>query len=288
MKPAPFDYLRPASLEQALEALADGGEDAKVLAGGQSLVPMMNLRLARPSSLVDIGDLPGLSYLLEEDGALRIGALTRHEQVEHYPGVLDGFALLPQAARWVGHEPIRARGTFGGSIAHADGAAEWCLVAMLLGAEISARSVRGTRTVAAEDFFVGPFTTTLEPDEILTEVRLPRGRAHAHVDEFARRHGDFAVVAAAVAFDLDAGRVRDARAVLGGVAGRPLVIGEVATTLEGEVPSPELFAEAGRVAAAAIDPPGDIHGSPAYRRELASTLVRRALTAAARTPGVHQ
>jgi aerobic carbon-monoxide dehydrogenase medium subunit len=280
VKPAPFAYHRARSLEDALEVLATGDEDAKILAGGQSLVAMMNLRLARPSLLVDINDLPGLSYVLEEGEGLRVGALARHSQLEWYPGDAPGFAILPQAARWVGHYPIRARGTFGGSIAHADAAAEWCILAVLLEAEIVARSPRGIRTIPAESFFQGLFTTALQQDEVLTEVRLPRGYDCAAIDEFARRHGDFAIVAAAVAYDLEGGLITRPRVVLGGVADRPADLAEVAELLDGEQPSHDLFTEAGQLARTLVDPPSDIHGSAEYRRDLAAALVQRALIAA--------
>lgn len=281
MKPAPFEYHRARSVAEAVDLLERGGEDAKVLAGGQSLVAMMNLRLARPTVLVDINDLPGLSYVLEEDGGLRVGALTRHCQIEHYPGLLEGFAILPEAARWVGHYPIRARGTFGGSIAHADAAAEWCMLALLLDAELVVVGPQGTRTVPADGFFQGLFMTTLAPDEVLTEVRFPRGYSQAAIQEFARRHGDFAIVAAAVRYDLEEGVIRRPRVVLGGVADRPVAVPAVVDVLDGEAPSGELFAEAGRVAATGITPPADIHGSSDYRRDLAQVLVERALSAAA-------
>ena len=282
MKPAAFEYHRAQTIDEAIALLSRGGDDAKVLAGGQSLVAMMNLRLARPSVLVDINALPGLSYVFEDDGGLRIGALTRHCQIEHYPGDLDGFSILPKAARWVGHYPIRARGTFGGSIAHADGAAEWCMLAVLLEAELVARGTGGTRTVAADGFFHGLFMTDLQPDEILTEVRLPRGFTNASIQEFARRHGDFAIVAAAVGYDLAGGVIRRPRVVLGGVAERPVVAADVTGLLDGEAPSEALFAEAGRVAAAGLSPPSDIHGSAAYRKDLAAVLVERALVDAGR------
>lgn len=285
MKPAPFEYHKAHSVEEAAALLARGGEDAKVLAGGQSLVAMMNLRLARPSVIVDVNDVPGLSYVFEQDGALRIGALARHCQLEHYPGVLDGFSVLPEAARWVGHYPIRARGTFGGSIAHADSAAEWCMLAVLLDAEIVATKTGGSRTIAVDDFFLGLFMTTLEPDELLTEVRLPHGYTNAALREFARRHGDFAIVAAATAFDLDDGVIRRPRIVLGGVANLPLAVPEAAALLDGERPSAELFEEAGQAVSRSIEPPSDIHGSAEYRKELAGVLVERALADANERPG---
>jgi carbon-monoxide dehydrogenase medium subunit len=287
MKPAPFRYLRAADLADALDLLAEHGDDAKVIAGGQSLAAVMNLRLSRPELLVDIDRVPGLSYVLPEDGAVRIGALTRHRQVERYPGVLDGFELLPRAARFVGHYPIRTRGTFGGSIAHADPAAEWVLLATLFDAEITVAGPRGSRNVPADGFFHGFFTTAVEPDELVTEVRFPTGVSCSAITEFARRHGDFAVVAAAVGFDLDEdGRIAAPRLALGGVASTAVRLREAAGVLDGAQPADDVFAEAARVAAAEIDdPPADSHGDAAYRRYLSATLVRRALTEAMHDAG---
>jgi carbon-monoxide dehydrogenase medium subunit len=282
VKPAPFRYVRAEHLEHALSLLAEHGEEAKVIAGGQSLAAVMNLRLSRPEMLIDIDRLPGLSYILPDGHGVRIGALTRHRQIERYPGLLEGFDLLPTAAALVGHYPIRTRGTFGGSIAHADPAAEWVLLATLLDAEIEVASADGTRTVAADGFFHGFFTTAVRPDELVTEVRLPSRVARSAVTEFARRHGDFAIVAAAVGFDLDGdGRMTGPRVALGGVASTALRLPDAEAVLAGNPAGAEVFEEAARVAAAEIDdPPADAHGDAAYRRHLAATLVRRALTEA--------
>lgn len=277
MKPAPFAYHRAESVAHAVELLSQLGDGAKVLAGGQSLVGMMNFRLVRPAALVDVNRVPGLSYILQEDGALRIGALTRHRDVERYPAPLDGFSVLPRAARWVGHLPIRTRGTFGGSIAHGDPASEWCILASLMDAEIVAAGPRGRRTIGIGEFFDGFLSTTLEPDELLVEVRFPRPFQHTGLQEFARRHGDFAIVAAAVAFDVAEGVVRDARVALGGVAATVRRVLEAEAALEGAEPSQERFGAAARAAAAAVDPPGDIHGSSQYRKDLTAVMVRRAL-----------
>lgn len=279
MKPAPFRYLRAETLDHSLELLAEHGDEAKVVAGGQSLVAVMNLRLSRPEALVDIDRLPGLGHIVQDDSGLRVGALVRHREVERYPGVLDGYELLPRAARFIGHLPIRTRGTFGGSIAHADPAAEWVLLARLLDAQVVVRSARGSRVVDAADFFHGFFMTALEPDELVTEVRFPRAAAHSAITEFARRHGDFAIVSAAVALDLDdQGRVADPALALGGVASVPVRLPEAAAVLAGNEPSPDCLDEAAAVAATEFDdPPTDAHGDARYRRHLARTLVRRAL-----------
>lgn len=278
MKPAPFRYLRAEGLDHALDLLAEHGEEAKVIAGGQSLAAVMNLRLARPEALIDIDRIGGLSYVVAEQGQLRVGALTRHRHIERYPAVLDGFELLPRAARFVGHYPIRVRGTFGGSIAHADPAAEWVLLATLLDADIVLARAGSRRTVAARDFFQGFFTTAAAPDELVVEVQFPTAVTHAAITEFARRHGDFAVVAAAVGFDLEDGRVRSPRLALGGIASTARRLEEAAAALDGVEPTPQLLDDVARIAAAEIDdPPADAHGDATYRRHLVATLVRRAL-----------
>jgi aerobic carbon-monoxide dehydrogenase medium subunit len=282
VKPAAFEYHRVDRVEDALERLAELGEDAKVLAGGQSLVPMMNFRLVRPPALVDITRIPDLRYVLRDGDALRVGALSVHREIEllRDPDITSGYELLPRAARWVGHYPIRTRGTFGGSIAHGDPSAEWCMLAVLLDATIVAAGPDGEREIPAADFFLGFFTTALEPGELLTEVRFPRPRPHAAIQEFARRHGDFAIVAAAVAVDLDEDRIADARVVVGGVDEVPLRLPAAEEALEGAAPGGEAFAEAGRAAGAAVDPSSDVHGSAQYRKELTEVLVRRALAEA--------
>jgi aerobic carbon-monoxide dehydrogenase medium subunit len=282
MKPAAFAYHRAESVEEAVGLLAELGDDAKVLAGGQSLVAMMNFRLVRPTALVDINPVRGLGYIIDDrgdggsGGGLRIGAMTRHRDVERYPGLLGGLDVLPRAARWVGHYPIRTRGTFGGSLAHADPSAEWCVLSLLLDAEILVTGPDGVRVVAAQDFFRGFLEPALAHGELVTEVRFPRRVQRAGFQEFNRRHGDFMIVGAGVAFDLDDGRCRDVRIALGGVGATPVRVPEAEAVLEGELAGPDAFVEAGRAAAAAIDPPGDLHGSSAYRRELASVLIGRA------------
>lgn len=283
MKPASFEYHRVGTVSEAVERLGELGEDSKVLAGGQSLVPMMNFRLARPTALVDISRVGELKYLEREGDALRIGALTAHSQVEGMtdPDLLDGFAVLKHAAKWVGHYPIRTRGTFGGSVAHADPTAEWCLLAVLLDAEMVARGPNGERTIAAPDFLLGFLTNALEPDEILIEVRFPRPAPHATLQEFARRRGDFAIVAAAVALDMDGEKCSTARIVIGGVDDVPVRVGEAEAVLAGSTLGSEAFEEAAQAAAKHVEPASDIHGSAEYRRHLTSVLVKRALVEAA-------
>jgi aerobic carbon-monoxide dehydrogenase medium subunit len=293
VKPAPFTYHVAHDVAEAVALLTDLGEDAKVLAGGQSLVPMMNLRLARPSALIDITRIPGLSYLRARPDGLHVGALTRHRAVEttNDPAVLAGFGVLQRSARWIGHYPIRSRGTFGGSIAHGDSTAEWCILAVLLGGQVILAGPAGRRQVSAGDFFEGFFTTAAGPDEVITEVWFPAPAPHAALTEFAARQGDFATVAAAVSLDLDgeddadsngqAGRrCRSARIVLGGVSPVPFVVD--AASLAGQTASPATWREAGELAAAQIDPPEDESGDARYRKRLTATLVSRALAEAAR------
>lgn len=289
MKPAPFRYHLAGDVAEAVSMLAELGEDAKILAGGQSLVPMMALRLARPSDLVDVTRIAGLSYLRAGPDGLRIGALTTHRMVEttRDPAVLDGFGVLPRAARWIGHYPIRTRGTFGGSIAHADATSEWCLLAVLLNAQIVLAGPGTTparRTVPASEFFWGLFTTAAEPDEMITEIWFPRPSRNAALVEFALRQGDFAVVAAAVSIDLDnreRGRIcQSARIVLGGVGSVPFVVETGA--LAGLPATASTWREAGELAASQIDPPENAGGDAAYRRRLTATLVARALDEASR------
>ena len=280
MKPAPFAYHRAHSVGEAVGLLAELGDEAKILAGGLSLVPMMNFRLARPAALVDVTRIAGLSYLRADRDGLRIGALTTHRAVEtsRDPAVLAGFGVLPRSARWIGHYPIRSRGTFGGSIAHADPASEWCLLAVLLGARVVLAGPDGQRTVPAAEFFHGYYTTAARPDEMITELYFPRPAPQAMLTEFAQRQGDFAVVAAAVSVDVEDGACRSGRVVLGGVGPLPAQID--AGVLAGQPATTETWRAMGEHAAGQIDPPDDTHGSTEYRRRLAATLVARALAQA--------
>ena len=280
MKPAPFEYFAPDTVEEALGLLREHGDEAKVLAGGQSLVPAMNFRLARPAVIVDIGRLGELAAIDDSaPGAVTVGARVRHLDLERnrIGGPLG--RLLADTARWVGHYPIRVRGTFGGSLAHADPAAEWCVLARALDAEMGCRSTDGARTVAAADFFEMVFTTALEPHELLERVTLPRlpDSFGVGMAEFARRFGDFAIVLAVAAVDRDGEGIRSARIALGGVEGRPVLAAAAEQALAGVEASPDAIAAAAAAAADSVDPVGDIHGSPEYRRDLVRTMVTRAL-----------
>ena len=279
MKPAAFAYHAPSSLNQVYDLLEQVGEDGRVLAGGQSLVPAMNFRLARPAALIDINRVPGLDRIEQHSGQLRIGAMTRHARFEQ--PITDGplGRLLPRAAACIAHTPIRSRGTFGGSLAHADPAAEWCAVSLALDAEIVAASRHGTRTIPASQFFTTIFTTALRPDEVLTEIRLPQLDAswRCGFAEFSRRAGDYALAMAVVALRLDHGIIRQARIALGGVASTPVLAPTAMQTLTDATPDEAVLAEAAAAARAEVNPEGDIHGSAEYRRDLVRVMVARAL-----------
>ncbi|HEY7485255.1 MAG TPA: FAD binding domain-containing protein [Streptosporangiaceae bacterium] len=281
-----FEYRRAAELPEVLAVLTEHGDDAKVLAGGQSLVPMMHLRLARPGVVVDINRLPGLDGVSAGDGELRLGALVRHRRLER-PVVGDPLgALLAAAARHVGHLPIRARGTFAGSLAHADPAAEWCLVAVAVAARLVLASSAGERVVAADDFFDYPFVTALRADELITEVRLPLLGPATGVAfrEQAPTAGAFAHVAACATATVESGRVTAARLALGGVAGRPRTLPGVVAPLVGAAPEDEAldwaFDEVRHGVLAAVDPPDDLLVPADYRRALAAELAVSALAEA--------
>lgn len=290
MKPAPFQYFAPQSLDEALDLLAEHGSDAKPLAGGQSLIPAMNFRLAHPAVLVDLNRIPELQYIDDTarpfesratEKIFRIGGMTRHRTVELSSVVATHAPLVTKAMPFVAHPAIRTRGTIGGSLAHADPAAELPAVMLALGATIVTSSRTGTRQIAASDFFVGLFTTALEPGEIVTEVRIPLqpSRTGVAFDEVSRRHGDFALagVAATVTVN-ESGRCSRANVALLSVADKPVIAATIARHLEGQVPSAEAIRAASEAAAAAdIDPTSDIHASSRYRRQLAAVLTRRVL-----------
>lgn len=282
MKPAAFRYFGPRSVEEALDLLAEHGEDGKVLAGGQSLVPAMNFRLARPATLIDINRIAALDYLREENGALRIGALARHTRFEQplASGPLGPF--LPRVAHQIAHLPIRVRGTFAGSLAHADPASEWCCVAATLDAELVAASRRGTRSLTPPDYFTGALTTALEPDELLTEIRLPLlgGEWCSGFAEFSRRAGDYALAMAAVFLRLENGRIVEARLGVGGAADRPSRIAVAEQALIGSDGGAEARRAAGDAAARAIEPLEDVQAGAEYRRDLVRAMVGRAVAQA--------
>lgn len=284
MKLPPFDYHAPQSVDELLALLAAHGEDAKILAGGQSLVPLLALRLARPAVLIDLRRVPGLGEVAEEADALTLGAMIRERAVETASAVRRRIPLLADAAPLIGHPAIRARGTVGGTISHADPAAEIPAVALALDAEILACSAaRGERSIPAADFFGGFLSTTLGEDEAVIAVRFPvaNGRTGACFDEVARRHGDFAIVGAATQVRLDsAGRVADARIVLTGVSDTPLRRHEAERAINSVAATADAFEAAADAAAQGLTPPADLHGTSAYRVHLVRVLVRRALETA--------
>jgi aerobic carbon-monoxide dehydrogenase medium subunit len=278
-----FEYEAPATIANALDLLAEHEDEANVLAGGQSLIPLLALRLARPGLLIDINGLRELSGVTLTDGSVVIGAMTREYVAEESEIVADRVPLLAAALPLIGHEAIRSRGTIGGSLAHADPAAELPAVARALDAEFVVRSRAGDRVIPAAEWFQGYLVTARRGDEILVEVRFPAAvpGTGATFVEVARRHGDFAIVGLAVSLTLADGVISDARLAFSGVADVPVRATEAEDLLLGERPSPELFADAARRATAGLDPAADLHGSSEYRKKVAATLVRRGLRAAA-------
>ncbi|MFN8544463.1 MAG: xanthine dehydrogenase family protein subunit M [Candidatus Binatia bacterium] len=285
MKPARFDYADPTTLGEVIALLRQHDGEAKLLAGGQSLMPMLSMRLARPGLLIDVNRIPGLDYIRETDGVLAIGTMARKRAVEDSDLVARRNPLVRAATLLVGHQQIRNRGTVGGSMAQADPAAEYPALAVALDADLRATGPGGERTIRAADFFVTFLTTALEPAEVLTEVRFPvlPARTGWSVLEVARRHGDFAIAGAVTTLTLDGGgRVGAARIVLFGVGSTPLRARQAEDRLVGQVPGEKLFAEAAAAVDQAIDEPmSDVHATAEYRRHVAQVLTRRALAESA-------
>jgi CO/xanthine dehydrogenase FAD-binding subunit len=289
MKPPPFEYYRAGTLDEALALLGRHGPAARVLAGGQSLLPMMKLRLARPAVLVDLNRAAELAYVRPENGAFVFGAMARLFELQS-PTVRSLQPMLAAAAPHIGHAAIRHRGTVCGSLAHADPAAELPVLALALDAELGVAGPAGTRTIAARDFFVTYLTTSLGPGEILREARfpLPSPTSGWSFMELARRHGDYAMASVATLLDVGAGgTIARARVALGSVADRAVRSDEAERALVGQSGTPALFEAAAAAAAARLDPPADVHGSGAYRREIARVLVERALAEAWSRARVH-
>lgn len=279
MKPAAFEYFAPESVDDAVDLLQAHVDDAKVLAGGQSLVPLMNMRLARPAVIVDINRIHALEYIEAGPAALRIGALTRQRAAETSPLVADRCPLLRDALRLVGHAQIRNRGTIGGSIAHADPSAELTAVLAALGGDVTVQGPRGTRAIPAADLFVTYLTTSLDPGEVLTEVRFPVLAAGAGWSwmEIARRHGDFALAGVGVVLTIRAGVLADVRIGLTGVGATPVRASTAERLLSGRAPSDAVWAEAAEAVRAEVEPDGDIHASSEYRKHVSGVLTQRAL-----------
>jgi len=281
MKPAAFDYVAVDSVEAAVAALARAGGEAKILAGGQSLVPMLNFRLVRPSMLIDINRVPGLAYVDASDH-LRVGALTRHSTLETSPLVRAHLPVLGAAMRHVAHLAIRNRGTIGGSLAHADPAAELPMMTVLLDASIAIQGARGRRIEPARDFFVGALTTSLREDELITEVAFPRLAAGSGwaFEEMARRTGDFALAAVGVTIFLRGGRMEQPRIALSGVGETPLRAAAAEAMLAGRRLEASLLDEAVASIRSSVEPNSDLHASSDYRRHLLGALAKRAICAA--------
>jgi aerobic carbon-monoxide dehydrogenase medium subunit len=283
MKPVAFDLETPRSLDDALGLMADTNRQVKPLAGGQSLVPLLNFRLARPDVLVDLNRLDDLQYIRVVDGGVAIGAMTRQSVVERSSDVSRHAPLVSAVRPWVGHAAIRNRGTFGGSLAHADTAAELCMACLVLDATLLVRSQRGERKIRIGEFFVGPFTTSLERDELLVEVRLPTLPVAAGwgFEEVARRRGDFAMVAVAAVLQVNANNiVVDARLAYLSMGPTPLRAPMAEAALRNQPATPDTFAQAAAVAVGELDPGDDLHASREYRQHVGQALTRRALARA--------
>ena len=283
MKPAPFNLFRPKSVDEALALLRSHGDEAKVLAGGQSLVPLMNFRLAQPQNIIDLNLVEGLDQIKFDDQTLSLGAMVRQRDVERSASIVERLPILREAIEQVGHPAIRNRGTVGGSLAHADPSAELPLLAVALDATFRLRSAQASRSVAAKDFYHGYLLTDIAPDELLvaTDFHMPPADCGWCCTEIARRHGDFAIVAVAVLLDCRQDRTIDfARVAVGGAGPAPLRVAAAEEALVGERLGGEVFRRAGEIAAQAVEPPADIHASSGYRRHLTGVLVRRALATA--------
>ncbi len=283
MKPAAFDYFAPESLDEAVALLGRHSARAKLLAGGQSFVPMANFRVLRPEVVIDLNRIAALGFIAERDGGVVIGAMTRHRAVERSDLVRARCPLIAHAVPNIGHAVIRNRGTIGGSLSHSDPAAEWPVVAIALGATMVVRSTRGERLIAAADFFVGLLSTALAEDDLLTEIRFPAApaRTGAEFVEISRRHGDFALVSVGAQVSLSAsGAIEDVRLALGGVGPFPFDARTQARRLVGSKPQESDFEAVGQAIAGALEPPNDLHASAEYRKEVAAVLVVRALRTA--------
>jgi aerobic carbon-monoxide dehydrogenase medium subunit len=282
MFPAAFDYRSPASLDEALSLLAEPGDAAKVMAGGQSLIPLLKLRFAQPGVLVDIGRIQGLAGVSHHNGTITIGALTRHVDLERARDLPHQLSVLPEAAHWIADPLVRNQGTIGGSICHADPQGDWGSVMLALDADLVARSAKGERVIHAADFFQGPFTTALKPDEILTEIRIASTShpAAGAYNKLERKVGDFATVAVAVQVELDGGKVSKAGIGMTAVGPTNLKAAQAEKALEGHEPSDAAIAEAAKLAAAAAEPKDDVRGSAEFKKDVVRVYVQRGLKTA--------
>lgn len=284
MQPRAFEYVRASSVAEAIRLLETRGEEAKILAGGQSLIPLLKLRLAAPQVLVDIGRIPGLAGIREDGDSLRIGAMTRHREFDDSPLIRDGYPLLADVAKVLGDPQVRNLGTIGGSLAHADPAADWGTALLACDATLEATGPNGRRRLPADGFFLDPFTTALAPNELLTTIRIPRAaeRARGAYQKLKRKTGDFATVAVAAHLALGTDdTVAAARLAIGAVGPTPSRSKRAEAYLAGKSAAKETWEEAGRLASEDVRPESDLHGSAEYKRAMVRILSRRALEAAA-------
>ena len=282
MFPAAFDYRAPTSLDEALAILAERGDEAKVMAGGQSLIPPLKLRFSRPEVVADIARIPALNTIKKDDGHVAIGALARHVDVEQSKELAGSAPMMVEAARWIADPLVRNRGTLVGSICHADPAGDWGSVLLAMHADVVARSRSGERVIHATEFFKGPFETALKSDEVVTEVRVPvgKGRGGGAYLKLERKVGDFATVAVAVHLHLDGNKVETAGIGMTAVGPTNIKATEAEKVLLGEEPTDEVIAEAARLAAAAAEPKDDIRGTAAYKKDVVRVFVQRGLKTA--------
>jgi carbon-monoxide dehydrogenase medium subunit len=282
MFPAAFDYRAPTTLPEALSVLKERGDDAKVMAGGQSLIPLLKLRFAQPALVVDIGRLPGMADIKRDDGHVRIGALVRHVDVERSKDLAKLVPLMVEAVHWIADPLVRNRGTVVGSVCHADPSGDWGSIMLALNAELVAQSASGERVIPLDGFFQGPFTTSLRPDEIATAIRipLPSGRAGGSYHKLERKVGDFATVAVSVQVELDGNKVKKAGIGLTSVGATNIKAKEAEKALIGHELKDDIIAEAARLAAAAAEPKDDIRGTAAYKKDIVRVFVQRGLKAA--------
>ena len=282
MFPAAFDYAAPADLGEAIALLKKHGDDAKIMAGGQSLIPLLKLRFAQPALVIDIGRLPSLAGIDRHDGHLSIGALARHVDIERNADLPNLCPVLVEAVHWISDPLVRNRGTMAGSICHADPSGDWGSVMLALGASVVARSESGERVIPIDGFFQGPFTTALKPDEIVTEIRIPmpKGPAAGAYNKLERKVGDFATVAVTVHVELSGGKVAKAGIGLTAVGETNIKATAAEKALVGHEPTDEVIAEAARLAAAAAAPKDDIRGTAAYKKDVVRVYVQRGLKTA--------
>jgi aerobic carbon-monoxide dehydrogenase medium subunit len=282
MFPAAFDYRAPVSLDEALGLLAEHGDAAKVMAGGQSLIPLLRLRFAQPALVIDIGRLPSMAEIKRDDGHVRIGALVRHVDVERSKELAKLLPLMVEAVHWIADPLVRNRGTVVGSVCHADPSGDWGSIMLALNAEVVARSTKGERVIPVDGFFEGPFTTTLRPDEIVTAIRipLPSGHAGGSYHKLERKVGDFATVAVSVQVELDGGKVKTAGIGLTSVGATNIKAKKAEQALVGHELTDVVIAEAARLAAAAAEPKEDVRGSIEFKKDVVRVFVQRGLKTA--------